>query len=189
MIAASLPVQRSPEAKLLVADRRGRVAHWMRADVVRLFRHGDLVIANDAATLPASLSGHHVPSGRRIEARLAGCDSVPLHPVKRFAAVLFGAGDFRTPTEHRPLPPAVQAGDRLGARSIARDDHASAAESPETGLARIRRFVARDMGGARAARAADPVLAYACTALAVGHLDAHCRPPGCRRPAVVPDLR
>ena len=31
----------------------------------------------------------------------------------RFVAVVFGAGDHRTPTEHRPPPPPLHAGDRL----------------------------------------------------------------------------
>jgi S-adenosylmethionine:tRNA ribosyltransferase-isomerase len=113
MIAASVPVQRPSEAKLLVADRGGRLEHWARSEFVRLFQAGDLVIANDAATLPASLSGQHVPSGRRIEARLAGRDSLALDHVKSFSAVLFGLGDFRMRTEDRPLPPAAQPGDRL----------------------------------------------------------------------------
>ena len=111
MMAASLPLQRPPGAKLLVAGRRGRLEHWRRADFVRLFRSGDLVIANDAATLPACLSGQHVPSGRDIEVRLAGRDS--LEQVTRFSAVLFGRGDFRTRTEDWPLPPAARLGDRL----------------------------------------------------------------------------
>ena len=33
--------------------------------------------------------------------------------VRRFVAVVFGAGDFRTPTEHRPHPPVLQPGDGL----------------------------------------------------------------------------
>jgi S-adenosylmethionine:tRNA ribosyltransferase-isomerase len=111
MIAAGLPIQRPPGARLLVAGRTGRLEHWRRADFVRLFRDGDLVIANDAATLPASLSGQHVPSGRDIEVRLAGRDS--FEQVTRFSAVLFGRGDFRTRTEDRPLPPPVHPGDRL----------------------------------------------------------------------------
>jgi S-adenosylmethionine:tRNA ribosyltransferase-isomerase len=113
MIPASVPVQRPADAKLLVADRRGRIGHGPRSEFVRLFQAGDLVIANDAATLPASLSGQHVPSGRRIEARLAGRDSLDLDRVKSFSAVLFGLGDFRMRTEDRPLPPAAQPGDRL----------------------------------------------------------------------------
>ncbi len=111
MIAASVPVQRPAGAKLLVAGGNGRIEHWRRADFVGLFREGDLVIANDAATLPASLAGRHVPTGRDIEVRLAGRDSLDL--VTRFSAVLFGAGDFRTRTEARPQPPSVHPGDGL----------------------------------------------------------------------------
>jgi S-adenosylmethionine:tRNA ribosyltransferase-isomerase len=113
MIAASLPVQRSTDAKLLVVDRHGRVLHWSRDNFVQALHPGDLVIANDAATLPASLTGRHLPSGRKIEVRLAGRDSLAPESVKRFTAVLFGDGDFRMRTEDRPLPPAVNAGDRV----------------------------------------------------------------------------
>jgi S-adenosylmethionine:tRNA ribosyltransferase-isomerase len=111
MMPATVPVQRPAWAKLLVVTKNGRIEHWRRANLVRLFREGDLVIANDAATLPASLQGHHVSSGREIEVRLAGRDS--LQQVTRFSAVLFGPGDFRMRTEDRPLPPVVHPGDRL----------------------------------------------------------------------------
>lgn len=113
MIAASTPVQRPSDARLLVANNRGRVQHWARSEIVQLFQAGDLVIANDAATLPASLSGRHMPSGRHVEVRLAGRDSLALDQVRRFSAVLFGDGDFRMRTDDRRLPPAVQPGDRL----------------------------------------------------------------------------
>jgi S-adenosylmethionine:tRNA ribosyltransferase-isomerase len=113
LIAARTPVQRSSDAKLLVVDRRGGLRHLPRAELAHLFRSGDLVIANDAATLPASLSGVHVPTGRSIEARLAGRASLVLDQVKHFSAVLFGDGDFRMRTEDRPLPPEVEPGDRL----------------------------------------------------------------------------
>ena len=113
MIAASLPQQRAWGGKLLVADRTGRLHHWSRGDVASLFQAGDLVVANDAATMPASLAGRHVRTGRRIEVRLAGRESLDLDRVTRFAAVLFGLGDFRMRTEDRPPPPAVTPGDRL----------------------------------------------------------------------------
>jgi S-adenosylmethionine:tRNA ribosyltransferase-isomerase len=72
-----------------------------------------LVIANDAATLPASLTGQHLPSGEYIEARLAGRGSLALDQIKTFSAVIFGQGDFRMRTEDRPFPPALTAGDQL----------------------------------------------------------------------------
>jgi S-adenosylmethionine:tRNA ribosyltransferase-isomerase len=78
-----------------------------------LLRAGDLVIANDAAALPASLSGTHLPTGRSIEVRLAGRRSLEPSQVTCFIAVIFGTGDFRIRTEDRPLPPALAPGDRL----------------------------------------------------------------------------
>ncbi len=113
MIAATDPVQRPPEAKLLVLDKSGNIGHRPRGQFTDLFRPGDLVIANDAATLPASLSGRHVPTGLPIEVRLAGRSSLAVEEVRWFAAVVFGDGDFRTRTEDRPAPPLLAAGDRL----------------------------------------------------------------------------
>jgi S-adenosylmethionine:tRNA ribosyltransferase-isomerase len=113
MRAADLPVQRPSDAKLLVSDNFGNIAHRPRSEFANLLRSGDLVIANDAATLPASLVGEHVPSGRPIEVRLAGRSSLDPANVRRFSAIVFGAGDFRTRTENRPLPPLLAPGDRL----------------------------------------------------------------------------
>jgi len=113
MIAASDPVQRPPDAKLLFVSGRGTIEHWPRSAFSSLLRPGDLVVANDAATLPASLFGNHVPSRRPIEVRLAGRRSLDLSQVRYFFAVMFGAGDFRIRTEDRLPPPACKPGDRL----------------------------------------------------------------------------
>jgi S-adenosylmethionine:tRNA ribosyltransferase-isomerase len=113
MIAADLPVQRSPQAKLLFIDVCGRLTHLPRHNFVALLRPGDLLVANDAATLPASLHGSHLPTGAPIEVRLAGRRSLAADDVHDFAAVVFGAGDFHTRTEDRPLPPPLSPGDRL----------------------------------------------------------------------------
>jgi S-adenosylmethionine:tRNA ribosyltransferase-isomerase len=113
MIAASEPVQRRADAKLLLIRGGGSIEHWPRSALVSLLDPGDLVVANDAATLPASLFGTHLPSGRSIEVRLAGRESLDPGQVSRFFAVLFGTGDFRIRTEDRPAPPPVEPGDRL----------------------------------------------------------------------------
>jgi S-adenosylmethionine:tRNA ribosyltransferase-isomerase len=113
MLAANRPVQRPPQAKLLVVDARGAITHSPRATFVEILRPGDLVIANDAATLPASLQGVHEPSGSPIEVRLAGRRSLAPDDVHEFSAVVFGPGDYRTRTEARPPPPSLEAGDRL----------------------------------------------------------------------------
>ncbi|HEV7893994.1 MAG TPA: S-adenosylmethionine:tRNA ribosyltransferase-isomerase [Pyrinomonadaceae bacterium] len=113
MIAANQPVQRPPDAKLLVVDACRRINHASRSSFVEHLRAGDLVVANDAATLPASLSGTHGATGTPVEVRLAGRPSLKPEDVNRFSAVVFGAGDFRTRTEDRPAPPALASGDRL----------------------------------------------------------------------------
>ena len=113
MTAADRPVQRPADARLLVVDAHGRMTHALRSKFVDFLQPGDLVIANDAATLPGSLHGVHLPSGADIEARLAARSSLATDDVHRFAAVIFGAGDFHTRTEDRPLPPSLAAGDRL----------------------------------------------------------------------------
>jgi len=112
MIAANAPVQRRSDAKLLVIDANGRITDAPRRALATLLRRFDLVVANDAMTLPGSLAGVHVPTGRAIEVRLAGCRSL-VNAIGRFTGVVFGAGDFRTRTEDRPLPPTLAGGDRL----------------------------------------------------------------------------
>jgi S-adenosylmethionine:tRNA ribosyltransferase-isomerase len=98
-------------AKLLVADVIGGVRHLPRAALASLFEPGDLVVAKDAATLPASLRGAHHPSSEAIEVRLAAW--VRLRDPERFIAIAFGAGDHRQRTEDRPPPPLLREGDRL----------------------------------------------------------------------------
>ena len=68
---------------------------------------GDLLVVNDAATLPASLRGRG-PEGQDLELRLAG-----LAGHGEWWAVLFGAGDWRTRTEDRPAPPRLARRDRI----------------------------------------------------------------------------
>jgi S-adenosylmethionine:tRNA ribosyltransferase-isomerase len=78
-------------------------------DLPALLAPGDLLVVNDAATLPASLFATS-PNGAPLEIRLLGenADS------GTFSALLFGAGDWRTPTERRPAPPELAAGATLG---------------------------------------------------------------------------
>ena len=94
--------------QLIAIDRHGDGLALQRfAALPKLLRSGDVVVVNDAATLPASLAGH-TRRGERLELRLAA-------PVQgdRVHGVLFGDGDWRTRTEHRPAPPPVSAGDAI----------------------------------------------------------------------------
>jgi S-adenosylmethionine:tRNA ribosyltransferase-isomerase len=110
---AQRPVQRPADARLLRVDARGEATHLRRTQWVDALRGSDLVVANDAATLPASLRALHVASQHVVELRLAA--HVPRAPsgARRFDAVVFGEGDWRTRTEHRPPPPALAPGDRF----------------------------------------------------------------------------
>ncbi len=112
MIAADTPVQRPPGARLLVADAAGQIASLPRAALPELIRPGDLMVANDAATLPASLTGVHLPTGRALEVRLAARRSLAPDDLT-FQAVVFGEGDHRIRTEDRPAPPPLIPGDHL----------------------------------------------------------------------------
>jgi S-adenosylmethionine:tRNA ribosyltransferase-isomerase len=111
MIPASEPTQRPPDAKLLFIDKYGGIFHMRRTSFDGLLRPGDLVVANDATVLPASLRGIHSATGCPVEVRLAGRRS--LDEARDFTAVIFGAGDFHSRTEDRPAPPRLKPGDRL----------------------------------------------------------------------------
>lgn len=94
--------------RLVALDRRtGRVALHPFAALPELLEPGDLVVVNDAATLPASLPGR-TAAGEVFELRL----SAPVEG-ERLVGVLLGAGDWRTRTENRPPPPRLAAGERV----------------------------------------------------------------------------
>jgi S-adenosylmethionine:tRNA ribosyltransferase-isomerase len=105
---AAWPRPEPREERLLRIDpatRAWRDAHL--ADLPRELRAGDLLVVNDAATLPASLRARG-PAGEEMEVRLAG-----LAEDAQWWAVLFGAGDWRTRTEDRAAPPRLAPGDRI----------------------------------------------------------------------------
>ena len=92
------------------------------AELPRLLRPGDLVVVNDAATLPASLRGV-TARGEPFELRLAA-------PVDgagaRLLGIALGGGDHRMRTEDRPAAPLLSVGERvqlgaLAATVVARD--------------------------------------------------------------------
>ena len=99
-------VERAPGRLLHVDPRRGMLADTWIESLPDLLRPGDLLVVNDAATLPASLRG--TARGKPIEIRLAGKE-----PDGTWRAVMFGGGDWTTPTESRPPPPELGPGDEL----------------------------------------------------------------------------
>jgi S-adenosylmethionine:tRNA ribosyltransferase-isomerase len=94
--------------RLVVIDRGSdTVAIRAFRDLPELLRAGDLLVVNDAATLPASLPGHTM-DGRFFELRV----SAPVDGNRVFG-VLLGPGDHLVRTEDRAAPPRVAAGDRI----------------------------------------------------------------------------
>ena len=132
MNAATAPRHGAHRARLLAIDENGQVSHHDPAGLPSLLRRGDLVIANDAATLPASLQGTHVRTGAPVEARLAGRRSLASHDVTRVTAVIFGAGDYRTPVRARPIPT------RTAERARPRPAHVPLRDPPRAGTVRRR---------------------------------------------------
>ena len=96
---------------MVAAD--GAMTHAARTRLADFVQRGDVVVANDASTMPASLMGTHAPTGAPVEVRLAGWGTDRIGDPARFVAVVFGNGDYRTRTEDRPPPPKLSPGDRL----------------------------------------------------------------------------
>ncbi len=111
MSPATWPRDRALDERLLRIDpRSGALRDARVGDLPGMLRKGDLLVVNDGATLPASL--HGLAGGEPVEARIfdgAGGASSD----GRFHALLFGAGDARTRTEDRPLPPPLGEGATL----------------------------------------------------------------------------
>ena len=170
-------------AKLLSLERgRQDSATSAREDLPALLRAGDLVVANDAATLPASLSADVMPrparrssfgsrDGSRPATRRASSQSC--------SAPAIIARARRTGRLRRVSPQATRS--RSG--PLARDRRAHARPSaPRRGA--LRRNARRDLGRHRAARAADPVFPRPRAARALGRLDEDRRAPDRLRAAL-----
>lgn len=104
---ARAPRAADAERLLAVDAQSGALRDARLTDLPALLAPGDLLVVNDAATLPASLFAE-TARGEPLELRLArALDN------GAWQAVVFGAGDWRTPTEARGAPPRMHPGDRL----------------------------------------------------------------------------
>ena len=106
MKSASSPPDESRELKLLVV-REGSLQFSRLADLVSHLERGDLLVVNDAATVPASLHGKSA-RGEALEIRLT-------RQVQEstWEAVVFGTGNWRQPTESRPAPSPLREKDGI----------------------------------------------------------------------------
>jgi S-adenosylmethionine:tRNA ribosyltransferase-isomerase len=123
------------DERLLVVDPLASAFRDARVrDLPTRLGAGDVVVVNDAATIPASLAG--TAGGAPVEVRLAGREPGEA----TFRAVLFGAGDWRTRTEERRPPPRLRAGDVVSFG-------VATAEIVRVGAASPRLVVLRFLGG------------------------------------------
>lgn len=98
------------DIKLLIADHDARV-HGMGSMLTLLhhLRAGDVLVVNDAFTIPASFECRLATEEAPFEARLL--EAPDAEGTAR--AVLFGPGSSRMRTEERPPPPRISAGQKL----------------------------------------------------------------------------
>lgn len=108
MPAATWPLEDVRATRLLSVNATGRdIVDGVIGDLRSRLRPRDLLVVNDAATLPSSLRGE-TSRGAPIEVRLVGTGEDGV-----FRALALGEGDWRTPTEHRALAPSLGEGERL----------------------------------------------------------------------------
>ncbi len=111
--AAAWPRGRPEDERLLWIDStRARFVGSRVGALPSILRPGDLLVVNDAATLPASLRGLR-DDGTAFEVRLLANEARAGDPSSQWRAVLFGRGDWRQRTEDRPAPPRLAGGERI----------------------------------------------------------------------------
>jgi S-adenosylmethionine:tRNA ribosyltransferase-isomerase len=105
--AAAWPRDDAEAERLLVVDPEARaIGDFAMRDLPGRLRRGDLLVVNDAATLPGSL--HARAAGEPVEVRLLGRAEEGT-----WTAALLGRGDWRQRTEDRPAPPSLPPGSVL----------------------------------------------------------------------------
>lgn len=108
--AAVAPRAFGSERLLAIDPVREAISHHAFRQLPDLLAVGDLIVLNDAATLPSSLR----LTSHDAELRLAGRE-----PNGEFLAVVLGAGTFRVPTEERGPSPAFAPGTRVTSGELA----------------------------------------------------------------------
>ncbi|MEP7271976.1 MAG: S-adenosylmethionine:tRNA ribosyltransferase-isomerase [Acidobacteriota bacterium] len=119
MKPARSPRSNTTRIRLLVA-REGELQHSAMDHLPEHLEAGDLLVVNDAATMPASLHGRD-QNNNEVEIRLTR--QLREHV---WEAVIFGIGNWEVPTEKRPSPPRLRRGDEV---SFAEDFKATVLEA------------------------------------------------------------
>jgi S-adenosylmethionine:tRNA ribosyltransferase-isomerase len=111
---ARVPERPAPPRLLFVDGSARSVARRSLLDLPALLAPGDVLVVNDAATLPASLA----LTSHDAELRLSAFDGATTFHDVVFRGVLFGPGSWREPTEERTSTPVLRPGDSLAAGSL-----------------------------------------------------------------------
>ena len=112
MSPARWPRDEPLDERLLVIDAKASRYDDARVrDLPSMLRPGDVVVLNDAATLPAALEAR-TALGARVEVRLL-TERLDDQARATWDAVLFGEGTWRARTEDRAPPPALAVGATL----------------------------------------------------------------------------
>jgi S-adenosylmethionine:tRNA ribosyltransferase-isomerase len=106
MKAARAPRADKANVKLLIV-KDGGIEDSSMESLADHLRSGDLLVVNDAATMPASLPARDARNNQ-VELRLT-----TRLDERIWQAAVFGAGDWRTPTEDRPSPPRFVEGEEI----------------------------------------------------------------------------
>jgi S-adenosylmethionine:tRNA ribosyltransferase-isomerase len=109
LAAARRPRAFGSERLLAIDAARGVVSHHRFAELPALLRPGDLMVVNDAATLPSALRLTSHDAELRLAAR---------EPNGEFVAVVLGPGTFRLPTEARDPAPSFAAGEHVASGGL-----------------------------------------------------------------------
>jgi S-adenosylmethionine:tRNA ribosyltransferase-isomerase len=108
-LPATLPRVPTERRLLHVDPASGALRHSTFTALPEFLATGDLVVVNDAATLPAALR----LTSHDAEIRLAAHA-----PDRAFRALVLGAGTWRTPTERRGPPPRFGPGARIASGEL-----------------------------------------------------------------------
>jgi len=112
MSPARTSKRRYGKTKLLVLSAFKPIVHATVDKLPEFLAPGDLLVVNRAGTLPASFFARYLPTGARVEVRLAAFQG----SFSEWPAFIFGmggTGDWRTPTEDRGETPEVKIGDQF----------------------------------------------------------------------------
>ena len=108
MNAAIWPRGQPLRERLLIVDPRRRTIHGAHIEQLpAVLRAGDVLVVNDAATLPASLRARG-PDSEELEIRLMAAEGDGA-----WTALLLGTGSWKRRTEDRPSPRRYAAGTAL----------------------------------------------------------------------------